>query len=191
MPRWSDDPTQRLDDPALAPDAVFARGAEAADAAVAAVVDRVRARSRLRAVVVRFALRRMRRLTGMRETHKDYLVRLLAHARVLLATIGTELATRGLLDRPDDVFFLDLAETRTALTGADLRALVAARRAEHNRELRRRHVPRVLLSDGTEPEAVARPGTVEEGALTGTTPAGRRGAGVIASRVRSSWRGQQ
>jgi phosphohistidine swiveling domain-containing protein len=189
MPRWSDDPTHvlgmlanylRLDDPALAPDAVFARGAAAADAAVAAVVDRVRARSRLRAVVVRFALRRMRRLAGMRETHKDYLVRLLAHARALLGTIGTELATRGLLDRPDDVFFLDIAETRMALTGSDLRALVTARRAEYDRELRRRHVPRVLLSDGTEPEAVAHPGAVEEGALTGTAAS----AGTVTAQAR-------
>jgi rifampicin phosphotransferase len=177
MPRWSEDPEhvlgvlanyQRLDDPALAPDAVFARGAEAADAAVAAAVDRVRTRSRLRAVVLRFALRRVRRLAGLREEHKDYLVRLLAHARTLLAAVGAELARRGLLDRPDDVFFLDLAEARTALAGADLRETAAARRTEYDRELRRRHVPRVLLSDGTEPEAVARPGTADDGALVGT-----------------------
>ena len=36
------------------------------------------------------------------------------------------------------------------------------------RELRRRHVPRVLLSDGTEPEAVATAAAPAEGALTGT-----------------------
>ncbi|QYN40214.1 phosphoenolpyruvate synthase [Pseudonocardia sp. DSM 110487] len=177
MPRWSEDPTHvlgvlanylRLDDSALAPDAVFARGAEAADAAVAAVVDRVRARSRLRAVAVRFALGRVRRLAGLREEHKDYLIRIFTHARALLTAVGSELTTRGLLDRPDDVFFLDLAESRTALAGADLRETVADRRAEYDRELRRRRVPRVLLSDGTEPEAVARPGTVTDGALTGT-----------------------
>ena len=178
MPRWSEDPTYvlgvlanylRLDDPTRAPDALFARGAEAADTAVAAVVDRVRARSRLRAVVVRFALRRTRRLAGLREEHKDYLIRLLAHARTLLTAVGRELADRNLLDRADDVFFLDLAEAGTALDGADLRDLVAARRAEYDRELRRRRIPRVLLSDGTEPEAVARPGaTADDGALVGT-----------------------
>ncbi|TWF79638.1 pyruvate,water dikinase [Pseudonocardia hierapolitana] len=177
MPRWSEDPTHvlgvlanylRLDDRSLAPDVVFARGAEAADAAAAAVVARVRARSRLRAVAVRFALGRMRGLAGLREEHKDYLIRIFAHARALLTAVGAELATRGLLDRPEDVFFVDLTEARAALAGADLRDTVAARRAEYDRELRRRRIPRVLLSDGTEPEAVARPGTAEEGALTGT-----------------------
>jgi rifampicin phosphotransferase len=182
VPRWSEDPTHvlgvlanylRLDDRSLAPDAVFARGAEAADAAVADAVARVRTRSRLRAAALRFALDRVRRLAGLREEHKDYLIRIFAHARALLSEVGTELAARGLLDRPDDVFFLDLAEARTALAGSDHRDLVAARRAEYDRELRRRHVPRVLLSDGTEPEAVARPGAGDigagdEGALVGT-----------------------
>ncbi|TQM09178.1 PEP/pyruvate-binding domain-containing protein [Pseudonocardia kunmingensis] len=176
MPRWSEDPTHilgvlanylRLDDPALAPDAVFARGALAADAAIAAAVERVRRRSWWRAPAVRFALRRARRLAGLRETPKDYLVRLITHARTQLAAIGGELTSRGLLAAPGDVFFLDLAEVRTALAGTDHRATVVARRAEYDRELRRRHVPRVLLSDGTEPEAVARPGAVE-GALVGT-----------------------
>ena len=188
VPRWSEDPTHvlgvltnylLLDDPALAPDAVFARGATAADAAVAAAVARVRARSRLRALAVRFALRRVRLLAGMRETHKDYLVRLLAHARTQLAAIGAELASRGLLDGPDDVFFLDLAEVRTALGGADHRVAVAARRTEHERELRRRHVPRVLLSDGTEPETLARPVAVD-GALVGTGAS----AGSVTARAR-------
>jgi rifampicin phosphotransferase len=177
MPRWSDDPTYvlgvlanylRLDDPALAPDAVFARGAQVAQHAIADVVARVRRRSRLRALVVRAGLRRVRELAGMRETHKDYLVRLLAHARAQLALVGAELAARGLLDDPDDVFFLELTEARSALGGADHRELVTARRADYERELRRRHVPRVLLSDGTEPEALAVAAGPVEGALTGT-----------------------
>jgi rifampicin phosphotransferase len=187
MPRWSDDPAHvlgslanylRQDDPERAPDAVFRRGAVAAEAAVDAVVARVRRRARVRALVVRFALRRMRQLAGMRETHKDYLVWLLAHARAQLAIIGDELAGRGLLDAADDVFLLDLREARTALGGADHRATVAARREEYDRELRRRHIPRVLLSDGTEPEALAAP--PPDGALIGT-PAS---AGTVTARAR-------
>jgi pyruvate,water dikinase len=176
MPRWSDDPSHvlgvlanylRLDAAELAPDTLFARGALAAEAAVAAVVTRVRRRSRVRALAVRVTLRRVRELAGMRETHKDFLVRLLAHARAELQVVGELLAARGLLTDPADVFFLDLAEARSALAGADQRITVAERREEYDRELRRRHVPRVLLSDGTEPEALSR--TVDvEGALTGT-----------------------
>ncbi|MCO1655742.1 PEP/pyruvate-binding domain-containing protein [Pseudonocardia humida] len=176
MPRWRDDPAYvlgvlanylRLQDPAAAPDAVFARGTAAALATLDDVVARVRRRSPVRARLVGWALRRMRELAGLRETHKDYLVRLLAAARVELGAVGDELAGRGLLDAADDVWFLDLAEVRGAVDGADHRSVVAERRAEYDRELRRRHVPRILLSDGTEPEALLTP-TAVEGALVGT-----------------------
>ncbi|MBN9101713.1 MAG: phosphoenolpyruvate synthase [Pseudonocardia sp.] len=187
MPRWSDDPSHvlgslanylRLDDPERTPDVLFRRGAAAAEEAVAAAVARVRRRSRLRAAVVRFALRRTRELAGMRETHKDFLVLLLARARAALATIGAGLRARGLLDTADDVFFLDLREVSTALDGADHRSLVARRREEYARELRRRHIPRVLLSDGTEPEALGAPPA--DGALVGTAAS----AGTVTGAVR-------
>ncbi|GAA2561018.1 PEP/pyruvate-binding domain-containing protein [Pseudonocardia hydrocarbonoxydans] len=187
VPRWSDDPAHvlgvlanylRLDDPDRAPDVRFARGARAAETAVARVVDRVRRRSRVRGALVAFGLSRTRQLAGMRETHKDLLVRALAHVRAQLAVIGAELVARGLLDAVDDVYFLELPEARTAIGGADHRALVADRRAAHARELRRRHVPRVLLSDGTEPEALAAP--PPDGALVGT-PAS---AGVVTAPAR-------
>ncbi|TCK24784.1 PEP/pyruvate-binding domain-containing protein [Pseudonocardia endophytica] len=174
--RWSDDPSYllgvlagylRTDDPDAAPDVRFARGARAAEDAVRSVVAAVRRRSRLRAAAVRFALGRTRRLAGLREEHKDLLVRRLAHARRELASVGTDLAARGLLDDAEDVFSLELTEVRTALDGADHRATVADRKAEHAREALRRHVPRVLLSDGTEPEALAA-GTPTPGALTGS-----------------------
>ncbi len=178
MPRWSDDPTYivgvlanylRLDDPDLAPDVQFTRSARAAQAAVTRVVGRVRRRSRLRAAAGGFALGRGRELAGMRETHKDYLVRVLAHVREQLAAVGAEIAAAGLLARPEDVFFLDLVQARAALVGADFRAVVVQRREEYERELRRRQVPRVMLSDGTQPEALTAPGQQPvEGQLTGT-----------------------
>lgn len=188
MPRWADDPSYvlgvlanylRLDDAELAPDRQFARGARAAEIAVAGVVARVRRRSWARSRLVAFTLGRVRALLGMRETHKDYLVWLLSHARSQLQLIGAELAERGLLDVADDVFFLDLFETRSALSGADHREAVARRREEYERELRRRHIPRILLSDGTEPETLAA-ATDTEGALTGT-PAS---AGSVTAKAR-------
>ncbi len=178
MPRWSDDPTYvlgvlanylRLEDPALAPDAQFARGSRAAEVVAAEVVRRVRRRSRLRAGAVRFALSRVRELVGMRETHKDYLVRVLAHVRQQLTEVGAELVDAGRLDEPEDVFFLDFRQARAALAGTDVRMVVAARHEEYERELRRRQVPRVMLSDGTVPEAVPIPGQQPvEGQLAGT-----------------------
>jgi pyruvate,water dikinase len=114
------------------------------------------------------ALDRTRRLAGLRELPKYDIVLVLAQVRVELLEIGAELSAAGALARADDVFFLDLREVRAALAGADHRARVAGRREEYARELRRRHVPRVLLSDGTEPEALAAPGPAPDGALVGT-----------------------
>jgi pyruvate,water dikinase len=68
--------------------------------------------------------------------------------------VGSELAAAGRLEAADDIFFLDLAEARRALRGADLGSLVAERRAGYEREMRRRQVPRLLLSDGVEPESL-------------------------------------
>jgi pyruvate,water dikinase len=174
LPRWSEDPTYvfgvlgtylRLTDPAAAPDMVFARGEREAAAKVEELAHRRRG---LRRRVVRFALNRSRALVGMRELPKFYLVSMLAGARHELQTIGEQLAGRALLGRADDVFFLDLHEVRSAVEGADLRARVAERRAEYERELPRRHLPRVVLSDGTEPEATAAAATMPSGALLGT-----------------------
>jgi phosphohistidine swiveling domain-containing protein len=187
MPRWSDDPTHvlgvianylRLEDSALTPDAQFARGAADAEAATARLVAKARKRSRLRGRVVAFALRRTRLLAGLREMPKYYLVVALGQVRRQIAAVGAELAAKGQLDAPDDVFFLNLVEARAALRGTDdLRVVVAERKETYDIELRRRHIPRVLLSDGSEPEP--RP-AAEPGALVGT-PAS---AGSVTGRAR-------
>ncbi|WP_326828641.1 PEP-utilizing enzyme [Streptosporangium sp. NBC_01810] len=220
LPRWSEDPTHiigvlanylRLEDPALAPDALFARGAAEATLMIKTLGGRA---GGLRGRLVRFALGRTRALAGLREMPKYVMVTALAAMRAELLAVGAELASRGLLSRADDVFFLTFREARAALTAPSSREagaptadgdrptpapapaeagahpsevavrpalgdLVARRRAEAARELRRRHVPRVLLSDGTEPEAIAVRAPVD-GALTGT-PAS---AGTVTGRAR-------
>jgi rifampicin phosphotransferase len=177
LPRWSDDPTHilgvlanylRLDDPKQAPDAVFARGAAEAEDMIETLVGRARRRGRLRARLVRFALERARQLAGLREAPKYHMVVALAAVRRELAEVGAELAARGAIAAGDDVFFLDLVEARHALQGGDLRGLVEERRRAYETELRRRHVPRVLLSDGTEPEALTSAAGPADGALVGT-----------------------
>jgi phosphohistidine swiveling domain-containing protein len=184
LPRWSEDPRHvlgvlanylRLDDPTRAPDAVFARGASEAAEMIETLVGRAKRRSRLRAGLVRFALRRTRQLVGVRELPKYYLVLALAGVRRQLMMVGADLARRGLIAAAGDVSYLDLRELRGAggdlkgcdLKGSDLKSLVAARREPYETELRRRHVPRVLLSDGTEPEQAASPAGSGDG-LVGT-----------------------
>jgi pyruvate,water dikinase len=123
LPRWSEDPRHvlgvlanylRLDDPTRAPDAVFARGAGEAAEMIETLVGRAKQHSRLRAGLVRFALRRTRQLAGVRELPKYYLVLALAGVRRQLMMVGTDLARRGLIGAAGDVSYLDLRELRSA-----------------------------------------------------------------------------
>jgi pyruvate,water dikinase len=175
--RWSEDPAHilgvlanylRLDDPQRAPHAMFASGAADAKAMVAILTARARRRGWLRGQVVAFALDRARQLAGLRELPKYYAIVALAQLRRQLALVGRELAAKGRLTTADDVFFLDLREARAALAGEDMTDVVRRRREEFAHEMRRRHVPRVLLSDGTEPEAQIVPKRTTGGALAGT-----------------------
>ncbi|WP_091328082.1 PEP/pyruvate-binding domain-containing protein [Geodermatophilus ruber] len=177
VPRWAEDPTHvlgvlanylQLDDPRRAPDAVFARGAAEAGAMVATLTARARRRGRLRARAVALALDRARQLAGLRELPKYLVIGTFARVRAQLQAIGAELSAAGVLARADDVFFLDLPEVAAALAGRDLRDVVAARRGAYDRETGRRHVPRVLLGDGTEPEARSAGPAAAGDALVGT-----------------------
>jgi pyruvate,water dikinase len=190
LPRWAEDPTHVLGvlgnylqvaDPDRAPDTVFARaGAEAADM-VATLTARARRRGRLRGAVVGFALGRARQLAGVRELPKYCLVLVLARARAQLRAVAAELASAGVLADPADVSFLRLREVAEPEDGGGLRAAVAQRRGEYDRELRRRHIPRVLLSDGTEPEAAQAAGPARgDGVLAGTGAS----AGRVTGRAR-------
>jgi rifampicin phosphotransferase len=177
LPRWSEDPTHilgvlgnylRLDDPDRAPDTVFARGAVEAAAMVSTLTGRARRRSAVRGRAVGLALERTRQLAGLRELPKYDIVLVLAQVRAELLRIGADLCTAGVLARADDVFFLDLREVGDALAGRDVRDVAVGRRDRYDRETARRHVPRVLLSDGTEPEARSAPTPGADGALMGT-----------------------
>ncbi|QUQ66491.1 PEP/pyruvate-binding domain-containing protein [Kutzneria sp. CA-103260] len=181
MPRWSDDPTHilgvlanylRLDDPEAAPDAQFARGRDEAEAMIQSLSRKAGARG----PVVRWALRRVRRLAGLREKPKYILIETLAEIRRQLQHVGAELTAAHRIDTADDVFFLTLKECREALSGQDFREVVAARHESYDRELRRRKVPQMLLSDGTDPEAVAAPPA--DGAMIGTAASTGRVTGV-------------
>ena len=179
MPRWSDDPAHlfgvlagylRLDDESAAPDKHFAQGADDAAAMVGTLVARARRRGRVRGSVVKFLLSRARNLVGLREMPKFLMITAFGRAHEALLAIGSDLVGDGALDTADDVFFLDFDEIKVAATGVGVRELIARRRADYQTELRRRNIPRVVLSDGTEPEAVSVAGgtTPESGTLTGT-----------------------
>lgn len=177
LPRWSDDPAHIIGVIANylrlaagpgtrpAPDRLFAQGAAEAEA----MIETLRSRcGSVRGKLVRALLRRTRALAGLREMPKYQMVWVIAACRAQLAAVGDELAAQGKIDAPQDVFFLDLAQARAALGGRVMHNAVAERRRAYDDEMRRRHIPRVMLSDGTEPEASMRPATVTGVGLTGT-----------------------
>jgi len=106
----------------------------------------------------------------MREMPKFCIILLFARVRALLWPVGEKLAKVERLESPEDIFFVSLPEARAALAGRDLHSVVRERRAVYAQEIRRRHVPRVLLSDGTEPTAEEAPdaASAADGALRGT-----------------------
>ena len=157
--RWSEDPTHligaisnylQLSDDALAPDAQFERGAREAEQMRATLLDRV---SGPRRHLLRFLLGRARALMGSREMPKYMLIgRVFTPIREVLRPVGEELAAAGRIERPDDIYFLTLAQARAAVDGDDMREAAAANRATYERERTRRRIPRVLLADGTDAE---------------------------------------
>jgi phosphohistidine swiveling domain-containing protein len=93
--------------------------------------------------------------------------------------VGEELAKAERLESAEDIFFVTLPEARAALVGDDLRSVVRERYASYTREVQRRHVPRVLLADGTEPAAEA-PDVLgaADGILQGTPASGGVATGL-------------
>ena len=190
LSRWSEDPTYilgvlanylHLDNPELAPDIQFRRATREAEEMVIELTRRAAHKGRLRGTLVGFLLRRARGLTGLREMPKFCIVLLFARVRALLWPVGEELVKSGRLESAEDIFFVTLPEARSALAVKDLRSVVRERRASYTREVRRRHVPRVLLSDGTEPAAgMSDASKTAHGILQGTPASG----GVATARAR-------
>ena len=195
MPRWSEEPDHllgmisnylRVEDPEQAPDRQFARAADHAEARISELVERAGSKSRLRGRLVALCLRRARQLGGLRELPKFCIVTALAEMHRQLVAVGAELVRTGTVAAAGDVFFLDFDELRVGLRGADLKGIVASRRRLYDVELRRRRVPRLLLSDGTDVEAAmmagaaALPHPAAADRLTGT-PAS---AGTATGKVR-------
>ena len=180
VPRWSEDPTYvlalltsylEMEESTHTPDLQLQRAGREARAMIATLAQRARHKHWLRGWLVGLCLRRAHALAGFREMTRFVVGLVLAQARELLWPVGAELARAGRLKEAADIFFLTLPEAHALLSGADLRERVSERRASFARELRRRHVPLVLLSDGTEPTAA--PQTTQstarsEGTLQGT-----------------------
>lgn len=160
--RWVENPTPVFEaiigylknaDPALAPDILFERGAAAAQAAIDQMAGKLRSKPGgwLKAPLLKFFARRVRRLMGIRESPKFFVVRMFNLVRQELLKCGAELTASGDLNQPDDLMYLTYREMATFANQDDSppwRELIANRRRAIELEKHRRQIPRLLLSDG-------------------------------------------
>ena len=106
----------------------------------------------LRRALLRWLQARTRALVSNRENLRFERTRVFGLARRLLLELGRRLAGLGLLDQPEDVIFLEVEEVLGVVegngSGADLRALVAVRRAAWHRQRQQRPLPRRLETRG-------------------------------------------
>lgn len=183
LPRWSEDPAHLLtslknylreDADRLNPTSMHARSVATAMSTRTAVLARV---GPLRRRIVRALLGRARSLWVYREQWKDDLSRIWAAARHLLGEIGETLAAAGRLEAAQDIYFLSLREVGDLLesSSTDARPLVQARRATYDAELKRRQVPAVLLSDGTDASRLVPSDTAADLFGIGASPGVARG----------------
>jgi pyruvate,water dikinase len=168
QPRWREEPASVMHtlqsylniSAGFAPDVLFAKGEQAALKAIEKLAADAR-RSHggwLKEKMVRAAARRIRLLMGARESPKFFAIRTMGVARKALLKVGEEFVAAATINRADDLVFLNLAELdELAQTGKggrpsaptmEWKTIIAERRAAYERELRRRQVPRVLVSDG-------------------------------------------
>ena len=98
MPRWSDDPSHllgvisnylRLDKADLDPVSQFRAGEAKGESMITSLTSRVAERSRLRARLAGWTLRRVRQLAGLREAPKFLLIVALGLMREHLKAVGT------------------------------------------------------------------------------------------------------
>jgi pyruvate,water dikinase len=160
-PRWDEDPTHvfevlagylQIEEGDQAPDLVFARGAETAQKSADLLVTALRKIrfGPLKARLARFFISRVRELMGLRERPKFFAVRMLGLVRQELLKTAAEFVQTGELGQVDDLMYLTFAELRlfAAREARDWRALILHRRETYGREMLRRQIPRLLLSDG-------------------------------------------
>ncbi len=160
-PRWRENPASimqslqsylKIDQPELAPSVVFKRGEAAAEEAATRLEEAARGSfgGRFKARLVRALVRRARALAGLRESPKFHIIRLMGVIRERLLAAGAQLAALGEIEQADDLLFLTFDEL-VALDGnesRDWKRLIAERRDDYQREMGRKQIPRILISDG-------------------------------------------
>ncbi|MEK6223047.1 MAG: PEP-utilizing enzyme, partial [Chloroflexota bacterium] len=180
-PRWREEPTHimqimqsylQIEKTDHAPDKVFALGKAKAQAAVDELAAEVRKTfaGGIKARVIRAAARRVRAFAGMRESPKFHVIKKMGVIRAGLLMAGAKLVAKDRINEVDDIFYLYFNELEAFAAGEkrDWKALIAIRRENYQRELRRKQIPRLIVSDGRAIYEGVGSATDEEGALIGS-----------------------
>lgn len=175
--RWFDDPTFILAQVRLLLDAESPESFHTAIEVRRREAEQViRPRTRLLWPFIRWVVRRARHGSALREAGKSALAARLEPLRAIFLETGHRMSADGVLDEPNDIFFLTWPELdaymRAWWDGKGARALIEDRKAQHE-AWQSEEPPDVILEDA------------ESGARTNTaravTKAGTRGAAPIAS----------
>lgn len=180
-PRWRENPTQilktiqsylQIEDESLAPDAVFRRGAIQADKSLESLkfLAMKTFGGKFKAKLIDALVLRVRALGGLRESPKFYIVQMMGIMRQSMLDLGRELVTQGKLTQHDDLFFLYLDELE-AFSSEGLpgfKTIIRQRRDNYNREMLRKQIPRLLVSDGRAFYEGMTAHNLEEGNLKGS-----------------------
>jgi pyruvate,water dikinase len=114
----------------------------------------------LRRWLARWALNYAKARVRDRENLRFERTRIFGYARRVFQAMGRVLAAQGVLEQPDDVFFLTVPEVLGAAEGlvltSDLKALVGLRRAEHAAAARQPEPPARVLVRGSVADPSAR-----------------------------------
>jgi len=160
QPRWRENPIHimqvvqsylQIDDPDKAPDVVFARGTAEAEAAIEPFQTAVRAKhGDIKAELVPPAVYRLRALAGGRETPKFMIIRIFGIVRRGLIESGKEIVEQGIIQKPEDLFYLKIDELYALASGEkrDWISLISTRKTTEAQEKGRQLIPRLIISDG-------------------------------------------
>ncbi len=143
-PRWREQPDYVLEvvrnfaraEDKSDPEADQSRHAEARERLRTELLGRLR--NPVKRWVFDYVVRKAQLSASIRENVKDAAIRVFADTRALVVELGRRLAARGVLAEADDMFFLRFEEIAPIVGGSagfDIRARVAERRAEHEKNL--------------------------------------------------------
>lgn len=153
-PRWSETPDyvlSLLKDYVEGIDTLEDYHRRAADCRKLTEDCRTRLVNPVKRMIFDFFLNRAARALTLRERYKSETIRQIAFMRKLYQSLGREFFSRGIVERPDDIFFLETEELEPLNNGSaafNVKKTIAERRIEYEKNRERMSYPVIIASGG-------------------------------------------